>query len=412
MPTVLERALARPRWHLALEAWAAVVVLAALWQIVGKLHVYQWDTVVYWWGGRAFARGLSPYGPIPGQPEYLHFVYPPLVAAAFAPMSLLNVSATKVLWIALKVVAFLATVRLWRQRIAVEQTVVPSLFFFTFAFGSAVLVDFTAGNIAIFEQALLWMGFAALLSRRWWIFALLVVVAAQAKLTPVFFLGLLLVIDERPRWAPFLGGSLLFALAVSANAVLLPDQTREFLGSVSSLGERGWGNPSMLGLMEDLVEQLRGLRLPIPLIAARLLYLVAVAAVLGHTVRWWRAQGETRSREPVLVVLVTLTVYALVIPRMKDYSYVALLPVAWYVLGRQETVVASLAVLAVLVPRPLPQLKLWLPLVPQAYTYAPLLAALVLWTMLTGAPSSSARPATAEPIDVSGEEPKIAVSAA
>jgi hypothetical protein len=43
----------------------------------------------------------------------------------------------------------------------------------------------------------------------------------------------------------------------------------------------------------------------------------------------------------------------------------------------------SLAVLAVLVPRPLPQLKLWLPLVPQPYVYAPLLATLVLWSMLT-----------------------------
>ena len=412
MPTVIQRTLARPRWHLALEAWAILVVLAALWQIVGKLHVYQWDVLVYSWGARAFARGLSPYGPIPGQPEYLHFVYPPLVAAAFAPLSLLNVSATKVLWIALKAVAFLATIRLWRRRLAVEQTAVPSLFFFTFAFGSAALVDFTAGNIAIFEQALLWMGFAALLSRRWWIFAFLVVLAAQAKLTPVFFLGLLLVIDDRPRWAPFLGGTLLFALALAANVVLLPDQTREFLQSVSALGERGWGNPSMLGLMEDLVDQLRGLRLPIPAITAKLLYLTAVAAVLGHTVRWWWGQRETGAREPVLIVLVTLAVYALVMPRMKDYSYVALLPVGWYVLARRETVAASLAVLAVLVPRPLPQLKLWLPLVPQAYTYAPLLAALVLWTMLTGAPSSSAqRIAVAEPIDV-GEEPRIAVSAA
>ena len=412
MPTAIQRTLARPRWHLALEAWAIVVLLAALWQIVGKLHVYQWDVLVYSWGGRAFARGLSPYGPIPGQPEYLHFVYPPLVAAAFAPLSLINVSATKVLWIALKAVAFLATVRLWRRRLAVEQTAVPSLFFFTFAFGSAVLVDFTAGNIAVFEQALLWMGFAALLSRRWWIFAFLVVLAAQAKLTPVFFLGLLLVIDERPRWAPFVGGTLLFALTLAANVVLLPDQTREFLQSVSALGERGWGNPSMLGLMEDLVDQLRGLRLPIPLMSAKLLYLAAVAAVLGHTVRWWRRQREMAARDPVLVVLVTLAVYALVMPRMKDYSYVGLLPVGWYVLARRETVAASLAVLAVLVPRPLPQLKLWLPLVPQAYTYAPLLAALVLWTMLTGTPSSSAeRTHEAQPIDV-GEVPRIAVSAA
>ncbi len=412
MPTILRRALARPRWQLALEAWAAVVVLAALWQIVGKLHVYQWDVMVYWWGGRAFAHGVSPYGPIPRQPEYLHFVYPPLVAALFAPLAVLNVSAAKVLWLALKVAAFVGTVRLWRRRIAVEQDAVPALFYFTFAFGSAALVDFTSGNIAIFEQFLLWVAFAALLSRRPWTFALLVVVAAQAKLTPVFFLGLLLVIDERSRWAPFIGGSLLFALCVGANAIVLPDQSREFLASISALGERGWGDPSTLGVMEDLVDQLRGLRLPLPMVTAHLLYLAAIATVLALTVRWWRARRAASAHDPLLTVLVTIAVYALVMPRMKDYSYVALLPVGWYVLAVRRELTASLAVLAVLVPRPLPQLKLWLPMVPQVYTYAPLIAALVLWSMLTTIPASSAETRERVARDVEDAEPELAVSAA
>ena len=410
MPTTLRRALARPRWQLALEAWAAVVVLAAIWQIVGKLHVYQWDVMVYWWGGRAFAHGVSPYGPIPQQPEYLHFVYPPLVAAVFAPLSVLNVSATKVLWLVLKLVAFIGTVRLWRRHLGVEQDGVPTLFYFTFAFGSAALVDFTAGNVAVFEQLLLWLGFAALLSRRWWTFALLVVVAAQAKLTPIFFLGLLLVIDERPRWAPFLGASLLFALCVGANAIVLPGQTREFLASISALGERGWGDPSTLGVMEDLVDQLRALRLPLPIVTAHLLYLAAVATVLAQTVRWWRARRAAAAHDPLLTVLITLAVYALVMPRMKDYSYVALLPVGWYALATHRERTASLAVLAVLVPRPVPQLKLWLPMVPQVYTYAPLIAALVLWSMLTARIPSP--PETRE--DVSREpdvERLLAVSA-
>jgi hypothetical protein len=410
MPTILRRALARPRWQLALEAWAAVVVTAALWQIVGKLHVYQWDVMVYWWSGRAFAHGASPYGPIPQQPEYLHFVYPPLVAALFAPLSVLNVAAMKVLWLVLKLAAFVATVRLWRKRIGVEQDAVPALFYFTFAFGSAVLVDVTSGNIAIFEQLLLWLGFAALLSRRWWTFATLVVVAAQAKLTPVFFLGLLLVIDERPRWSPFIGGSLLFVLGLGANALLLPGQTREFLASITALGERGWGDPSTLGVMEDLVDQLRGLRLPLPAVTAHLLYLAAVATVFWLTVRWWRARRAAGTSDPLLVVLVTLAVYALVMPRMKDYSYVALLPVGWYVLATHRQLTASLAVLAVLVPRPLPQLKLWLPLVPQVYTYAPLIAALVLWSMLTApAPATDSRAAAdQEPLPL---EPELALSA-
>jgi hypothetical protein len=385
---VAQRISTRPRWHLALELWAAVVVAAVLWQILGRLHLYQWDVVVYWWGGRAFMHGASPYGPIPGQPEYLHFVYPPLLAALFAPLAPLNQSAAKVLWLLLKVLALWGTVRIWRRRIGAERIAVPPIFFFTFAFGSAVLVDVTAGNIAIFEQCALWIAFAALLDRRPWAFMVVVVLIAQLKLTPVFFLGLLLVEGERPRWAPFLAGVALFVALASANALLLPAQTREFVASVSSLAERGWGDPSTLGVMQDLVDQLRGLWLPLPESTAYALYLAAVAAVLAHTVRWWRAQRAAGAIDRTVVVLVTLAVYALVMPRMKDYSYVALLPVAWYVLAGPQAVTASLAILAVLIPRPLPQLKLWLPMVPQPYVYAPLLGALVLWSILTTIPAA------------------------
>jgi hypothetical protein len=413
MRSSLQRVLSRPRWYLALEVWAAVVVAAALWQILGKLHLYQWDVIVYWWGGRAFAHGQSPYGAIPGQADYLHFVYPPIVAALFTPLALLNVSAAKVLWIALKALAFWLTTRIWRRAVDVDQSVVPPVFFFTFAFGSAALVDFTAGNIAVFEQLVLWLAFAALLAQQRWTFTLLVVLAAQCKLTPVFFLGLLLVVDERPRWSPFLGGVALFSASIGANVLLFPLQTREFLASVSSLGERGWGDPSTLGVMQDLVDQLRGLRLAFPEATAYALYLTAVVFVLAQTVRWWRVRRAAGTSRGVEVVLVALAVYALVMPRMKDYSYVALLPVAWYALAGRQAVTASVAVLAVLVPRPLPQLKLWLPLVPQPYVYAPLVAALVLWSMLTHVErggSQDERASIGRPETMPGEP--VAVSAA
>ncbi len=402
MRSWLERVLSGPRWRLALEAWAIVVIAAALWQIIAKVHVYQWDVIVYWWGGRAFAHGQSPYGAIPGQPEYLHFVYPPIVAPLFAPLAILKPNVAKLLWITLKAIAFWVTIRLWRRALGTEQQAVPPVFFFTFAFGSAALVDFTAGNIAVFEQLVLWLAFAALLAQRRWTFALLVVLAAQCKLTPVFFLGLLLVVDERPHWRPFLGGSALMAALVGANVVLFPAQTREFLAGVSSLGERGWGDPSTLGVMQDLVDQLRGLRLPLPDATAYALYLAAAAFILAQTVRWWRAQRVAGTARPVEIVLVTLVTYALVMPRMKDYSYVALLPVAWYALAGRQAVTASIAVLAVLVPRPLPQLKLWLPLVPQPYVYAPLLAALVLWTTLTAVDRGAS--ATARTLAGDGDE--------
>jgi hypothetical protein len=129
------------------------------------------------------------------------------------------------------------------------------------------------------------------------------------------------------------------------------------------------------------------------------------------TVRWWRARRAAAAHDPMLTVLVTLAVYALVMPRMKDYSYVALLPVGWYALATHREMTASLAVLAVLVPRPVPQLKLWLPMVPQVYTYAPLIAALVLWSMLTASiasPTQVLDDASREPDEA---EPLLAVSA-
>ena len=167
----------------------------------------------------------------------------------------------------------------------------------------------------------------------------------------------------------------------------------------------------MLGVMEDLVDQLRGLRVPLPAATAHLLYLAAVVAVFWSTVRWWRARRAASAHDPLLTVLVTLAVYALVMPRMKDYSYVALLPVGWYALATHRELTASLAVLAVLVPRPVPQLKLWLPMVPQVYTYAPLIAALVLWSMLTTIPASPAERRDDDVGDAVDVEPLLAVSA-
>jgi hypothetical protein len=384
----------RPRWHIALDAWAAVVIGAALWQILTQLGTYQWDVIVYWWGGRAFVNGRSPYGAIPGQPVYLHFVYPPLLAAVFAPMAALNVSATKILWITLKAAAFWGTIRIWMRTTGVRSIPVPPIFFFTFAFGAAALVDFTAGNIAIFEQLILWLGFSALLANKPWRFAIAVALMAQFKLTPVFFLGILLVIDERPRWAPFIGGSALFLALFGANFVLMPARSHEFLASVQSLGERGWGDPSTLGVMQDLVDQLQGIGIPIAPAVAYLLYLAVVVAILTMTVRWWKSRAADRRTDRLVIILVSIAVYALVMPRMKDYSYVALFPVGWYVLAMRPFNTGSIAVFAALLPRPLPQLKLWLPGVTQAYVYAPLAGALVVWAALVGMGAPSTRPNT------------------
>jgi Glycosyltransferase family 87 len=389
---VLLRYSDRPRWHIALDAWAIAILLAAGAQVFLSLAAYQWDVMVYWWAGHELTAGHSLYSVMPGQASYFHYVYTPLTAAVFAPLGQLNPVVAKLVWIAAKALAFTITLRLWMRAINARMTLMPPIFFFTFAFGSAVLVDFTAGNIAVFEQFGLWLAFTALLARRPWVFAALVVLVAQFKLTPIFFLGALLVIDERPLWKPFVGGTAFFLSLLGANALFMPAATKEFIASVSQLGERGWGDPSTLGVFQDLVDQLNGLKLPVPMVVAYLLYGAVVAAVFVYTVRWWlrrRAEGEGEV-DRVVIVLVTLAVYALVMPRMKDYSYVALLPVAWYALSRATLQTMPFVIVAALVPRPLPQLKLWLPMITQAYVYAPLVGALAVWMAIVSDSSKRA----------------------
>ena len=127
--------------------------------------------------------------------------------------------------------------------------------------------------------------------------------------------------------------------------------------------------------MQDLVDQLNGLKLPVPMTAAYLLYGAAVLAVFVYTVRWWRRTRAEGSGDRVAIVLVTLAVYALVMPRMKDYSYVALLPVAWY--------------------------ALWLPMITQVYVYAPLVGALAVWMAIIGdRPTRRARELDASPAQI------------
>lgn len=362
---------------------------------------YGWDFAVYHVAGQRFASGADPYGPIPGLPDYLHYVYPPITAALFTPFAGLSDTAGKLLWLVLKLGAFAGMFALWKRATEIRRTPVPSLFFFVVAMGSALLIDFTTGNIATFEQCVLWIGFVALLDRRYWLFALCTVLAAQFKLTPVFFLGLLLVIDEKPRWGWFAGATALFIAVTGANLLFFPRLSREFLLSISSLHERGWADPAMLGAAQDIVDSIAALGVPAPQALAYLLYGGVAVAVLVYTLRW-RLARRAPDRDRVLMVLVSLAMYALVMPRMKDYSFVALLPVAWYVLAQPRLDLLPLAAVAVLIPRTLPQLGMPIPLLAIPYTYEPLIAAGVLWWILLHQPEKASmrdvRPATEPPI--------------
>src|SRR5262249_40394213 len=127
-----------------------------------------------------------------------------------------------------------------------------TVLFFILAFGGAIYADLVAGNVSVFEELLLWLGFSQLLRGRHFVFALCVVVAAQVKLTPIFFAVLLIAACEPRQWRAFFATLIAFFALFSLNYWLQPELFRDFLAALGKLDERGVECTSFLALVRDL----------------------------------------------------------------------------------------------------------------------------------------------------------------
>lgn len=95
-----------------------------------------------------------------------------------------------------------------------------------------------AGNISILEQFCLWLGFVCFLKRRLFLFSLLIIISACFKITALFFLVLLLTINEKKNYFYFFGTLFSFGLLHTVSYLTSP-LYEDFLIFGRQL-EKGW----------------------------------------------------------------------------------------------------------------------------------------------------------------------------
>lgn len=323
--------------------WLYLVYL--LRRIVVHPGNFQWDFRVYYYAGKAFALGENPYDSQTLERMYrpilpqLSYVYPPLTLLFYKMWASLPVTVACKLWFGLKVLSLAALVLVWHRWFLPLKHNLLTLAYFAFAFNAALDIDLRSGNISVFEQLVLWTGLACLLTGRRWVFCVCIVVLTQFKLTPIAFLLLLLMTDERPQWKPFFISLAASATLLAANVVFYPLLFREWLHlPLARSDERGGINPATLALLRDGHDMLahHGLRLPNAITA--IVYLMVCTGIVWATVKAWQ---EYRKHSPVpdprLRMFVFCLVYALVLPRFKGYSYILLLIPTLYLLRRQPS---------------------------------------------------------------------------
>lgn len=328
------RKLAGPFLTVVLLAYFLTLVL----HISANIDSYQWDFRTHRQAGKIFSSGANPYDAdilFPRARTRFLYTYPPATLFFYRLFSLTDYPTAFHVFLFIKCALLIGLVVFWKREFLKKDG--DSLFFLfcLLAFNSAVFLDLIAGNINLVEQVLLWLAFSFYVRRRLKRFCAFVLAAAAFKMTPAFFLILLLLGDERGKYKYFLAACGIFLAYLAVQYIIVPDLFTGFIkNALTVVGESGGVVPSTYKFISDLVQGIAKISATTVPAAVPALITAALAAVtLYLTYRAWR-QLKTRpapEREMLTVFLICL-VYALIHPRFKDYMYLLLLVPAYYLI--------------------------------------------------------------------------------
>lgn len=269
----------------------------------------QWDLRNYLNGLKAYREGLDPY--LDGA-----FIYPPVYLPILNWLTrAFTYDQLFVGLLALKVVGFAALLVTWAKYVLPRLPAYVILPVIWLGFYATFAIDFYAGNVSVFETLGLFLGFACLIGDRLYAGALLIALAATAKIAPIVFLVALLI---RPRGqGPFAAGVASFCFYLGFNYGTFPKFSRDFVTQAwSRTQESKLINPSSLAFIRDA--------LPTSFTSlAPVIWFVFAVSIYALSWRAWRSRGDRSPRESILFLIL---VYVVTVPRMKDYAFMLAIP--------------------------------------------------------------------------------------
>ena len=304
-------------------------------------NILQWDFKTHYYAAEVDEAGLNFYD----RPYLHHFArspvtqyysYPPLSIWFFRFFSLFKYRTAYTLFLCLKCIILLSLIILWQKEFLQAKGGVFFYVFLVFAFNGALYIDLAAGNISLFEQFGLWFAFFFFLRQRYMTFCLLVLLVSIFKVVPIFFLIVLLLSHEKKKYVYFLGSVAVFLFVHFISYLMNPFLFGEFVRIFSDMlrEKRGITNPSTYVFLNSVFNRLNqrtGLNLP-PVILPAVFLLVAIGIIFISWKAYLRLKQMPVTDRGRLMIFLTCLVYALLIPRFKDYSYTLLLVPAYFVL--------------------------------------------------------------------------------
>jgi len=361
------------------SAWAAALLATTL--ITAASAAGQWDFEAYYYAAKVHDDGGDPYdhralSEAAGKSQF-PFVYPHHTLAFFDLFAGGDATSAKIAYLLVKIGCLIVLVFLWSRHFVAPTARRWFLVFIIVGYNGALCIDVGCGNVSAFEQVLIWFGLFALVHNRPHVFCALIILAAQFKILPAALLALVLVTDRRDKWRNLAAGVAVCGLIMACVYLSDPQMGRSYLTSLTNTWDAGRGevNPCAPALIADVVGELAGALPALDGISRRpisiALYGVHILVVLVLTVR---ATGRTRNTR--IRLYLAILAYALVMPRMKDYSFVLLLVPTFELLRLQFARPGVWLKLLVLLP-----VAMTLPGAGVVWPYRSLLLAWVTWAI-------------------------------
>ncbi|PJA27551.1 MAG: hypothetical protein CO189_06625 [candidate division Zixibacteria bacterium CG_4_9_14_3_um_filter_46_8] len=310
----------------------------------------QWDFKTYYYAAKVFQDGKNPYNievlnQASGEKIHFKFVYPPYTLYLFRTFLLFDYQKCATLYLRLKLVILFCLIWLWWKKFAPNRDYAIALYLLiVFGFDKAIITDIWAGNLTAFEQFALWIGVWFLLSNKYILFALSMLVSVAVKGPNLGLLILLMpIVDKKTRL--WLGGACCIFVALNLISYLNdPGLFRSYLQALQTFDEQGPYNPSSFALIGDVMDSLFGKGYET---AKTLLYLIFVASSIFGTLKFIKGYDCHKNKMESLILCFLL--YTIIAPIFKNYSYFLLIIPAYYIIIQaSKTNLAKMVLLSIL----------------------------------------------------------------
>lgn len=325
-------------------AAAAVITLLLAYFITLILHVsaheeqYLWDFRTHREAGRLLASGANPYDAdilSPHARTTFLYTYPPVTLFFYRLFAIPDYTTAFHIFLVGKLVLLIGLVFLWQKVFLRESGAILFYVFCLLAFNSAVFLDMIAGNINLVQQAMLWIGFSFYIRGRYALFCTFILIGASFKMTPIFFLILMLLPDDNRKYTYFFGAGAVFLAYLLSQYLIVPDLFTGFIeNALIVVGEKGQVVPSTNKLIASVLEMMAKMTgFEPPRTLASVLFLALAAGIGFVSVKaWMQLRRSNRKDRAMLEVFLVCLLYALIHPRFKDYGYILLLVPSYYII--------------------------------------------------------------------------------